>query len=161
MTNKNTFKLTLTAAAFSAGMAFIPTVYAETNIQVYKNPACGCCINWVKHLQQNGFNADVTAADNRQPLQSYLGVPSDKGACHTAIVDDYFIEGHVPAEDIRRLLRERPDITGLAVPGMPVGSPGMENPNYPAADYDVLAIDKDGNSSVFSHHTASREETVE
>ncbi len=156
MIYKKAFKLALAASIFSAGAAFLSTGHAETKIQVYKNPSCGCCINWVKHLTRNGFSADVTAADNRQPLQSYMGVPADKGACHTAIVEGYFIEGHVPAEDIKRLLKERPDITGLAVPGMPVGSPGMENPNYPAADYDVLAIDKDGNSSVFSHHSGGQ-----
>ena len=130
--------------------------HAETPIKVYKNPSCGCCTGWVEHLQKNGFSADVTATRDRSSVHQQMGVPRDKGACHTAVVGGYFIEGHVPAEDIRRLLEQKPDIAGLAVPGMPVGSPGMGNPKYPAMDYNVLAIDKEGKASVFSHHPGAK-----
>ena len=154
---KSTFytRLTLAATLIGSSLVFAPA-QAETGIKVYKNPSCGCCTGWVKHLEKNGFAADVTETRNRQPLQQELGIPRDKGACHTAVVGGYFIEGHVPAADIKRLLTEKPDIAGLAAPGMPLGSPGMENPKYPARDYDVLAIDKGGKATVFSHHPGAQ-----
>ncbi len=145
------------ASAVLAGSLFlIAPAHAETLIKVYKNPSCGCCTGWVEHLQKNGFSADVTATKDRSSVHQQMGVPRDKGACHTAVVGGYFIEGHVPAADIKRLLEQKPDIAGLTVPGMPVGSPGMENPKYPAMDYNVLAIDKSGKASVFSHHPGTK-----
>jgi len=145
-------KIALITAILSSGFIFSSSVRAGENITVYKNPSCGCCGNWVKHLEKNGFIVDAIPTQNRQPIQAKMGVPRKKGACHTAIIDGYFIEGHVPAEDIKRLLTEKPNIAGLAVPGMPVGSPGMENPNYPAKPYPVLAIDKQGHSTTYNVH---------
>jgi hypothetical protein len=145
-------KLILTSVLLSGGFIYSAHAQPGLDIQVYKNPSCGCCGNWVKHLEANGFNATVTPTQNRQPLQTKMGVPRDKGACHTAVINGYFIEGHVPADDIKRLLTEKPNIAGLTVPGMPLGSPGMENPKYPAMAFPVLAIDKKGSSSQFNFY---------
>jgi hypothetical protein len=95
-------------------------------IRVHKDPNCGCCSGWVRHLEAAGFNVTVREETNLQGIRRRLGVPDDLVACHTAEADGYVIEGHVPAAAIRRLLEERPVATGVAVPGMPVGSPGME-----------------------------------
>ena len=119
-------------------------------ITVVRDPGCGCCLNWVAHLQKAGFRATVTESATR--LQDTKGIPAAARSCHTGTVEGYVIEGHVPAEDIRRLLKERPDIVGLAVPGMPNGSPGMEVPSGKVTPYNVIAIDKTGKASVFSSH---------
>ena len=117
-------------------------------VQVFKDATCGCCANWVEHLRRKGFAptsenvADITA------VKAKYGVPAQARSCHTAVVGGYVIEGHVPAADIQRLLKEKPKVAGLAVPGMPIGSPGMEGPN--ARSYDVLAFDKTGKTTVFS-----------
>jgi hypothetical protein len=103
------------------------SAFAETsNILVHKDPNCGCCSGWAKHLKDNGFAVTVDERADLQVVRKRLGVPADLAACHTAEVDGYVIEGHVPALAVRRLLRERPNAIGLAVPGMPAGSPGME-----------------------------------
>lgn len=93
---------------------------------MYKNPNCGCCTKWAEHLRTNGFDVDVREQAPMAPVKNRLGVPGDMRSCHTAVIGDYVIEGHVPAGDIRRLLAEQPEARGLAVPGMPLGSPGME-----------------------------------
>jgi hypothetical protein len=95
-------------------------------ITVHKDPTCGCCAGWVRHLQRAGFTTDVVETRDLDPVKRRLGVPDDLAACHTAEVSGYVVEGHVPASAVKRLLAERPSATGLAVPGMPVGSPGME-----------------------------------
>lgn len=125
----------------SAGRA--PTV------TVYKNPACGCCGNWVKHLQANGLKVVVNEVDDVAPTRRRLGVPDALASCHTAAVDGYAIEGHVPAQDILALLTQRRKITGLALPGMVPGSPGMEQgaPQH----FATLAFDGKG-STVFAQH---------
>jgi hypothetical protein len=99
---------------------------AEPLITVHKDPGCGCCTGWVQHLERSGFTAKVIETRNLDPIKARLGVPDDLAACHTAEIDGYVIEGHVPAGAIKRLLTEKPAARGLAVPGMPVGSPGME-----------------------------------
>ena len=120
-------------------------------IQVYKSPLCGCCQRWVDYVRIRGYTVTVSNVLNMNSVKRELGVPSEAEACkHTAVVGGYFIEGHVPAEDISRLLAEHPDISGLAVPGMPIGSPGMEGPN--AQPYSVLAVRKDGTLEVFAEH---------
>jgi hypothetical protein len=149
-------KALLVTGIIGGSLFYTLSAQAELDIKVYKNPSCGCCGNWVKHLKENGFNANVTATQNRRPIQLKMGVPLDRGACHTAVIDGYFIEGHVPAADIKRLLTEKPNIAGLTVPGMPVGSPGMESNKYPAMDYKVLAIDKAGATSIFAEHKGAR-----
>ena len=123
-----------------------------TILQVYKSPTCGCCSKWVEHLKANGFATRVTNLDDLSDLKARHGVPSRLQSCHTAIVEGYVIEGHVPAADMRRLLKERPSIAGLAVPGMPTGSPGMEVAGARVQPYDVIAFDKQGNTRVFGSH---------
>ena len=125
---------------------------AAPMVQVYKSPTCGCCANWVKHLQQHGFRTQVTDMENVADIKAQRGVPARAQSCHTAVVDGYVIEGHVPAADVQRLLKERPAVLGLAVPGMPIGSPGMEVPNMKPQPYDVLAFDKQGQLRVFASH---------
>jgi hypothetical protein len=119
-------------------------------VRVYKSPACGCCQKWVDHVRSNGYTVAVSNVPDVNPVKRELGVPSAVASCHTAFVGGYFIEGHVPAEDISRLLAEHPDIAGLALPGMPIGSPGMEGTN--AQPYSVLAVQKDGKLKVFADH---------
>ncbi|MGI9174356.1 MAG: DUF411 domain-containing protein [Rhodothermales bacterium] len=121
-------------------------------VTVYKSPTCGCCSLWVDHLRENGFEAKTIDMPDVRPMKEQFGLPSDLGSCHTAVVDGYVIEGHVPAEDVKRLLAERPDVTGLAVPGMPIGSPGMEVEGRPADAYDVIAFTKGGERTVFASH---------
>ena len=120
-----------------------------TEIQVYKSPTCGCCTKWVDHLRDNGFSVTVTEMKDMTPIKLENGVPRKLASCHTAIAEGYIVEGHVPAADVRRLLTERPKISGLAVPGMPIGSPGMEGPR--PERYQVLSFGVDG-TRVFSEH---------
>jgi hypothetical protein len=117
---------------------------------VYKSPACGCCDLWVDHAEEHGFSVaavDIVQYDALLDKKREYGVDMDLGSCHTTLVGGYVVEGHVPAPVIQRLLHERPDIRGLAVPGMPIGSPGMEGPN--PRSYDVIAIARDGSRSVY------------
>lgn len=118
-------------------------------VAVYRSPTCGCCGEWVKHMQANGFRTEVHDLNDMTPIRRRYSVPSALASCHTAVVAGYAIEGHVPAADIRRLLRERPKVVGLAVPGMVIGSPGMEQ--GPAQPYETLAFDAQG-SRVFARH---------
>ena len=119
-------------------------------LHVYKSATCGCCQRWVDYLRSRGYTVTVENVPDVTPVKRNLGIPSEMQSCHTAVVGSYFIEGHVPAEDIARLLAEHPDVSGLAVPGMPIGSPGMEGPNPRA--YVVLAVHKDGKVDVFADH---------
>ncbi|MGH8613346.1 MAG: DUF411 domain-containing protein [Gammaproteobacteria bacterium] len=119
-------------------------------VTVYKSPTCGCCTKWVKHMEASGFTVDARDVPDVNPYKQNLGLPLGLGSCHTAVVDGYLIEGHVPAEDIRRLLQEQIEAKGLAVPGMPMGSPGMEGPRKDR--YEVLLIDKEGQTSVYARH---------
>jgi hypothetical protein len=121
-------------------------------ISVYKSPTCGCCKNWVDHVKAAGFTVEVHDVDNLSDIKADAGVPASTRSCHTAIVGGYAIEGHVPAATIQRLLKEKPVLAGLAVPGMPVGSPGMEVPGQPAEKYDVVAFKADGSTSVYESH---------
>jgi hypothetical protein len=125
---------------------------ALPEVAVYKDAACGCCSQWVEHLKTHGFAATANNVDDLDAVKAQHNVPGRVRSCHTAIVDGYVIEGHVPAADIRRLLKERPAIAGLAVPAMPVGSPGMEVPGVQPQPYDVLALYKDGRTEVFSSY---------
>jgi hypothetical protein len=126
---------------------------AETSIEVWKSATCKCCINWVKHLEANGFAVTVNAADPSMldRIKLHSGIGQEIASCHTAKIGPYVIEGHVPAPDIKRLVAEQPDALGLTVPGMPVGSPGMEQ-GAETEPYDVLLINKDGTTEVFASH---------
>lgn len=120
-------------------------------VKVYKSPTCGCCDDWVSHLEQNNFKVEAINTDNMQAIKEQAEIPPGKGSCHTAFVGKYVIEGHVPARDIQRLLEEKPDANGLTVPGMPVGSPGMEM-GHRKDPYKVLLIKHDGSTEVFSEY---------
>lgn len=111
---------------------------AAPTVTVSKDPNCGCCVGWAEHLRVSGFAVDVRDVTDLAPVKARLGVPGDLAACHTAEVGGYVIEGHVPASAIRRLLREKPQAKGLAVPGMPTGSPGMEVPGSAPEEYAVI-----------------------
>ena len=130
----------------SAGRA----ISAPLAIEVWKSPSCGCCAEWVKHLQANGFTVKVNDVGNNA-ARARLGIPAKLGSCHTAQIGGYGIEGHVPAADIKRLVAERPDAVGLAVPGMPVGSPGMEDGDR-RDPYDVQLVLRGGGTRVFQSH---------
>jgi hypothetical protein len=121
-------------------------------IEVWKSPSCQCCSKWIEHLQNDGFTVIAHNENAMNPLKTRLGVPQDLASCHTAVVDGYVIEGHVPAQDIRKLLREKPKALGLAVPGMPIGSPGMEQGDE-IERYETLLFNAEG-SSVFAIHGA-------
>lgn len=138
-----------------------PTVVADVapaasllpTVAVHKSPSCGCCGAWVDHIKQAGYPVEVIDdEEDLGPLKLALGVPPGTGSCHTAIVEGYFIEGHVPAADVARLLAERPDARGLTVPGMPVGSPGMEVPSGEVQPYTVFLVNQDGSTTPFSEH---------
>ena len=120
-------------------------------IQVYKLASCGCCRPWIKYMESEGFRVQATDVIDVQPFKREQGVPQEYAACHTGTVDGYVLEGHVTAEEVRRLLKERPPIKGLLVPGMPKGAPGMEGPD--AVAYDVLALHADGTVSTYASHT--------
>ncbi len=131
-----------------------PTPTEKPSLAVYKTPTCGCCTAWIDHLRADGFDVEATDLESLAIVKASNGVPRPLASCHTALIEGYVIEGHVPAQDIRRLLRERPAISGLAVPGMPLGSPGMEHPD-PARheDYEVLSFGP-GGVAVFARHKA-------
>ena len=122
-------------------------------VTMYRTPTCGCCLKWADHLEDNGFSVESVVVQDLASLKAQHSVPAELGACHTAIVGDYVVEGHVPAEDIHRLLTERPPVVGISAPGMPIGSPGMEGPN--PERYEVLAFDRTGERTVFAQHGGS------
>ena len=134
-----------TVALLLAGL-FVPAPLraAPAAIHVNKDPNCGCCEGWVAHVRQEGFTATVTDTPRLNAVKARLGIPQDLWSCHTAEIDGYVIEGHVPAAAIRRLLTERPQASGLAVPGMPVGSPGMEVEGQPPDEYSVVLYGASG-----------------
>ncbi len=119
---------------------------------VHKTESCGCCGAWVKHMQQAGFPVKVRNLDDVTPVKQRVGVPLGKGSCHTAEVGGYFVEGHVPANDIKRLLAEKPVAKGLVLPGMPAGSPGMETPDGRVQPYVVELVGEDGKTVAFAQH---------
>jgi len=133
---------------FAVGLAQRPA----TTVEVYKTPTCGCCSKWVEHVRQAGFEVRVTDLDDNalDQLKTKHAVPRTAQSCHTALVGGYVVEGHVPATDVRRLLKERPAVLGIAVAGMPIGSPGMEVAGTPPQTYNVISFDKAGSVRVFS-----------
>ena len=155
MASRNSWKGIAAGAAvvLIAGTAFASLSTKDAGaleVTVYKSPTCGCCSRWIAHLEANGFKVNAHDLADLTQVKLEHGIRRELTACHTALVDGYVIEGHVPAEDIQRLLQERPDVVGLAVPGMPTGSPGMEGPT--SEPYSVLTFDRDGNITVFAKH---------
>lgn len=117
-------------------------------VLVFKTAACGCCNGWVEHMRAAGYEVEARDVLDLATVKNDAGVPNDMASCHTAIIDGYVVEGHVPAEQIARLLAERPEVVGIAAPGMPMGSPGMEGPN--AQPYEIRAFTADGSSTLFA-----------
>jgi len=155
--NRSTRRLRLgigfLALAMSTGAAAPSSMHAfskEPVITVYRDPNCGCCSKWIEHLIKHGFRVDDKKTAEMPEIKRGLGIPDDLESCHTGVVNGYLIEGHVPAADIKRLLKEKPRVAGLAVPGMPMGSPGMEGPRTDR--YEVVSFDKSGNTKVFAKH---------
>lgn len=137
-----------------------PSGSALQEVVVYKTATCECCKRWVEHLRNAGFAVEPKNLDNLNEVKQRVGVPPGMGSCHTAEVGGYFVEGHVPVEDIKRLLTERPNAKGLTVPRMPAGSPGMEVPSGEIQPYDVLLVAQDGSTTVFSHHGPASSESA-
>jgi len=141
------------AAGLLVTLAAVTVLRAQTSppptISVVRDSGCGCCLNWVEHLRKAGFKTTVTESPNRAASSR---VPAALRSCHTGSVDGYLIEGHVPVADITRLLQTRPKVVGIAAPGMPVGSPGMEVPGGAVTPYDVVAFDAAGKTTVFASH---------
>ena len=136
------------AVLIGAGVLIATQSTRAADVLVYKSPTCGCCDKWVEHLRANGFSVDVENRQTLGPIKAELGVPRRLHSCHTAKVGGYLVEGHVPADLIRRMLDTRPDVRGLAVPGMPMGSPGMEGPRKDV--YNVLTFNEDGSTDVYA-----------
>src|SRR5688500_7337657 len=127
---------------------------ASAVVEVYKDPSCGCCAKWVSHLEAAGFTTKVTEMPNAKlaDFKTSKGIPRAARSCHTGVVNGYVLEGHVPAAEVHNLLKEKPAVVGLAVPGMPIGSPGMEVEGMKPAPYDVVTIDKQGGTKVFASY---------
>jgi hypothetical protein len=128
----------------------------STHVVMHKNPGCGCCDLWADHLRSFGFTVESTEDPRILQFKADRGIPGPLMSCHTAIIDGYFVEGHVPANDILRLLKEKPEhVTGIAVPGMPLGSPGMEHAH--PEDFSTIALLSDGNAYLFETHAAGED----
>lgn len=140
--------------AAGAVLATLPACAAPPalKIKVYKDPSCGCCTAWAERLSEAGFTVDIEERADLEAIKTKLGVPADLASCHTGVIEGYVIEGHVPPADIKRLVAKRGAGKGLAVPGMPINSPGMEVPGEPDEPYTVWLFDKDGKRSAFARH---------
>lgn len=138
--------------AQAASPAATPASAALPLVVMHKSPSCGCCAVWADHMKAEGFPVEIRDVNNMEPVKSRVGVPAGKGSCHTAEVAGYFIEGHVPASDVKRLLEEKPVAKGLTVPGMPIGSPGMEVPGGQVEPYTVELVQNDGTTVPFARH---------
>ena len=135
------------------GVGLLRATTQPLHMEVWKSPSCGCCKEWIKHVESRGFRVSVHDVGNTA-ARARMKLPMKLGSCHTAVVGRYAVEGHVPAADVLRLIKEAPDAVGLAVPGMPVGSPGMDGPDYgdQRDPFDVLLVAKDGSTRVFSSY---------
>lgn len=145
----------LRRTGFALAASFMMTgtaLAAATHVEVMSTNGCGCCIAWTKHLEENGYTAEIENLPMAELMQRKLaaGLKAGLTSCHTGMIDGYVIEGHVPAREIDRLLSERPDAIGLTVPNMPYGSPGMGEPGPDADPYDVLLVRRDGSTEVFA-----------
>ncbi|MDT8410800.1 MAG: DUF411 domain-containing protein [Wenzhouxiangellaceae bacterium] len=159
-------KISLLATLFIAASSFTTSVVAEPPAEgesqsppemvVHHDPACGCCGKWMAHMREAGFAIRSETGDDLRSVKQRFNIPGSLQSCHTAVVGGYAIEGHVPASDVQRLLAEQPDVAGIAVPGMPMGSPGMEYGNQRQA-FDVVSFDEAGGTAVFNHYEARTE----
>ena len=137
-------------AVAAPALASTGSAWARPPMRVHRDPSCGCCEAWVAHVRKAGYEARIEVTDDIDAVKQRLGVPAALASCHTAEIDGYLLEGHVPAEIVGRLLAERPAIRGLAVPGMPIGSPGMETPGMAPEPFQVIAFADGGRMSVFA-----------
>lgn len=128
-----------------------PSLEKPVDIVVYRSPTCGCCSKWLDHLKKHQFNVEDIVTDDMAAIKKKYGVPGNLSSCHTAIVEGYVIEGHVPAGDIKSLLKMKPKVTGLSVPGMPAGTPGMEMGGK-KDPFQVVAFDKEGQTQIFNNY---------
>ena len=138
------------SALFFMAAAFISTAANAAQLTVHKSPYCGCCAKWIEHVQRHGFTVKVVETEDMMAVKKRLGVPDGLISCHTTEAGGYFVEGHVPAADIERLLAQKPKAAGIAVPGMPAGSPGMENAGK--EPYATVLVRRDGTTDVFARH---------
>jgi hypothetical protein len=144
----------LGAALAAGGLALYSSqqqASAQPTLTVFKSPTCGCCEKWAEHMEAAGFKVRTEDVQDLSAIKARFRVPGTLHSCHTAIVEGYVIEGHVPASEVWRLLKEKPDVTGLAVPGMPIGSPGMEQ-GFRVDPYEVLTFTPDGQTRVFARY---------
>ena len=137
--------------AIASATALVASAANAAQLTVHKSPYCGCCAKWIEHVEKHGFSVKVVETEDMTAVKKRLGVPDQLGSCHTTLAGGYFIEGHVPAADIKRLLAQKPKAAGIAVPGMPLGSPGMEQGGR-KDPYSVIAFTKDGKKTVFAKH---------
>ena len=149
------FTILALAACNTTQPKIAATISAEPIIEVFRAPTWGCCGDWIAYMQENGFTVDVKDVENLTAVKTQHQIPAQLQSCHTAIVDGYIVEGHVPVDAIQKLLAERPNIKGLAVPGMPVGSPGMEMEGVAPQPFDVIAFDNTGNMEIFASYNGN------
>jgi hypothetical protein len=150
----NRIRLSLASLALGIVLALGANVWmaaqaTRPQMTVYKSDSCGCCAKWVEHMQANGFDVKAINVDDIDKVKRERGVPADAASCHTAIVNGYVVEGHVPADAVLKMLKEKPAIAGIAVPGMPMGSPGMEVPGGQKEAFNIVAFDKAGKTSIY------------
>ena len=144
--------LIASGVSFAAAASARAQTRRSRALAVYKSPTCGCCEGWVTHMRRAGFTVAVHVVADPGTVRRARGLPDTLASCHTGMIDDYAIEGHVPAADVVRLLAERPEAVGLAVPGMPMGSPGMETPDGRKQPFDTLLVLRSGQTRVFARH---------
>ncbi|QPK62316.1 DUF411 domain-containing protein [Methylomonas sp. LL1] len=148
-------KMMVSTILLATSMTTTAEEAVDREMTVYRSPTCGCCGKWIEHVSQNHFAIKDIVSDDMQAIKQKYGVPEKLASCHTAIVDGYVIEGHVPAADIQKLLQTKPKVVGISAPGMPMGSPGMEMGGR-QDNYDVVSFDSAGNVQVFSEHKAGQ-----
>ncbi len=137
----------------TASLIFSFSAFAKPTIELYKSPTCGCCKGWAMIMEEKGYKVNVHHRQDWTPVKHKFGMPGQLASCHTAVIDGYMVEGHVPEADISRLLEERPDnISGIAAPGMPQHSPGMAKPGQPYKDFNVVAFSKEGQLSLYKKY---------
>jgi hypothetical protein len=142
--------LAVAAALAWAGNVWLAAQTPKPQMTVYKSPTCGCCSKWIEHMQANGFAVKAIDVDDIDKVKRDRGVPPSAASCHTGLVNGYVVEGHVPADAVLKMLKDKPAIAGLAVPGMPIGTPGMEMPNGQKDPYIIVSFDKTGKTAVYS-----------
>jgi hypothetical protein len=141
--------LLLVVVAGWAGSVWLAAQSAKPKMMVYKSATCGCCAKWVEHMKANGFDVTAQDVEDIDQVKREHGVPAAAASCHTAVVNGYVVEGHVPADAVQKMLKDKPSIAGLAVPGMPIGSPGMEVPSGQKDPYTIVSFDKAGRIATY------------